>query len=87
MNLKIYTHFIYSYLRLKKPLVIGFNFLHCFMCLLQLKVCSRKGERVDVSSYKDKYRLIEGQYTGTLQVQSDSGRGCLNFDIEFRRSI
>jgi len=54
---------------------------------LQLKVCSRKGERVDVSSYKDKFRLIEGQYTGTLQVQSDAGKGCFKFDFEFRRSI
>ena len=59
--------------------------MHCFTCSLQFKICSDKGERVDVSSYKDRFRLADGQYTGTLKVESDSGRGCFKFDLEFRR--
>jgi len=55
------------------------------MCSLQFKVCTRQGERVDVAPYKDKLRLAEGQITGTLKVESDSGKGCFKFDVEFRR--
>lgn len=52
---------------------------------LQLKVCSAKGDRIDISSYKDKFRLAEGQYTGTVKLDSNSGKGCFKFDVEFRR--
>jgi hypothetical protein len=51
----------------------------------QVKACSQKGEKIDVSSFKDKFRLAAGQYTGTVTLQANSGNSCFKFDIEFKR--
>jgi len=51
----------------------------------QVKVCSSKGEKIDISSYKDKFRLASGQYTGTITVQCNSGNSCFKFEGEFKR--
>lgn len=50
-----------------------------------VKACSQKGEKIDVSSFKDKFRLAAGQYTGTVTLQANSGNSCFKFDIEFKR--
>jgi hypothetical protein len=51
----------------------------------KVKVCSSKGEKIDISSYKDKFRLASGQYTGTITVQCNSGNSCFKFEGEFKR--
>ena len=52
---------------------------------LQVKPCSTKGEKIDLSSFKDKFRLAAGQYTGTVTLQCNSGTSCFKFDGEFKR--
>ncbi|GFG31215.1 hypothetical protein Cfor_06931, partial [Coptotermes formosanus] len=50
-----------------------------------VKACASKGEKVDISSYKDKFRLAAGQYSGTITIQANSGSSCFKFDAEFKR--
>lgn len=50
-----------------------------------IKACSAKGETFDIQSYKDKFRLAAGQYSGTITVQSNTGKSCFKFDVELKR--
>jgi hypothetical protein len=59
--------------------------MYYFVCLLQIKACSAKGESFDIQSYKDKFRLAAGQYSGTITVQTNTGKSCFKFDAEFKR--
>ncbi|XP_069683230.1 uncharacterized protein [Periplaneta americana] len=49
------------------------------------KMCAPLDEKMDVSKYKDKFRLAAGQYTGTVTLSCDSGESCFKFDVEFKR--
>jgi hypothetical protein len=51
---------------------------------LQVKACSSKGEKIDISSLKDKLKIGAGQYTGTITVKSNSGSSCYKFDGELK---
>ena len=51
----------------------------------QVKACTSKGEKIDITSFKDKFRLAAGQYTGTITLQCNSGTSCFKFDGEFKR--
>jgi hypothetical protein len=55
------------------------------LCLLQSKICAPEDQKFDVSSYKNKFRLAAGQYTGKITLDCNSGKSCYNFDIEFKR--
>ncbi|KDR14704.1 uncharacterized protein LOC110834292 [Zootermopsis nevadensis] len=50
-----------------------------------VNACSKEGESLDLSPYKDKFRLAAGQYTGTIGFDCDSGKSCFKFDVEFKR--
>jgi hypothetical protein len=52
---------------------------------LQVKACSTKGEKINITPLKDKFSLAAGQYKGTLTVQFNSGSSCFNFEGEFKR--
>jgi hypothetical protein len=50
-----------------------------------MNLCAKKGESLDISKYKDKFRLAAGQYTGTIKFECDSGKSCFAFDVEFKK--
>lgn len=51
----------------------------------KVKACSTKGEKIDISSLKDKLRLGAGQYSGTITAQCNSGTTCFKFEGELKR--
>lgn len=55
------------------------------LCLLQSKICAPEDQKLDVSSYKNKFRLAAGQYTGKITLDCNSGKSCFDFDLEFKR--
>jgi len=53
--------------------------------LLQNKICVPQDQKISVSSFKDKFPLAAGHYTGTLKFDCNSGKSCFTFDVEFKR--
>ncbi|KAJ4447659.1 hypothetical protein ANN_09666 [Periplaneta americana] len=51
----------------------------------KMKLCAPPDEKVDVTKYKDKFRLAAGQYSGTITLVCDCGKSCYKFDVEFKR--
>ncbi|PNF14027.1 hypothetical protein B7P43_G03565 [Cryptotermes secundus] len=49
------------------------------------KICAPEDQKLDVSSYKNKFRLAAGQYTGKITLDCNSGKSCFDFDLEFKR--
>jgi hypothetical protein len=68
-----------------KDFILRFHLLYYIVCLFQNHACAKKDESINISQYKDKFRLAAGQYTGTIKFECDSGNSCFKFDAEFKK--
>ncbi|KAJ4447660.1 hypothetical protein ANN_09667 [Periplaneta americana] len=51
----------------------------------QTRMCVPENGRLNVTSLKDKFNFLSGQYTGKITFTCDCGKSCFDFDVKFKR--
>ncbi|XP_069683231.1 uncharacterized protein [Periplaneta americana] len=49
------------------------------------RMCVPENGRLNVTSLKDKFNFLSGQYTGKITFTCDCGKSCFDFDVKFKR--